>query len=62
MTKNLTLLNLFALVSPILIALVASLNGTLGLNLRFEMAFFFPVFLALAKIFDNLIQSPKVVN
>jgi hypothetical protein len=62
MTKNLTLLNLFALVSPILIALVASLNGTPGLNFRFEMAFFFPVFLALAKIFDNLIQSPKVVD
>jgi hypothetical protein len=51
---DLNLLNLFALLSPILITFVASLNGSLGLNFRFELAFFFPVFLALAKQFDMI--------
>lgn len=53
MYRNLTTLNAFALFSPILISLISSFNGTLGLNFRFELAFFFPIYLALGKFLDD---------
>lgn len=55
--RNLNLLNGFSFFSPMLINLIASLNGTLGLNYRFEMAFFFPVFISLAIRIDEYLRT-----
>jgi hypothetical protein len=53
MYRNLTTLNAFALFSPILIILVSSFNGTIGLNFRFELACFFPIYVALGQFLDE---------
>jgi hypothetical protein len=60
--RNLNLLNLFSIFSPVLISLVASLNGALGLNYRFEMAFFYPVIISQAIWLEYLFRKTRAMD
>lgn len=55
--RNFNLLTALGFIGPILITLTSSLHMTLGLNLRFELSFLFPMILLLGKSLSATVEE-----